>query len=133
MNDVFCMFYDDELEQDVPLEPANIAQAVAVFTKFLWKNEQAESVMKMLIYKTTDACDPTLFISCLEEGMWCLDISLYQRRRFLGPFFRKNIHRSFMDLNKVESEKLIHAFCTLPASQLTILLEKNESGLLVSY
>jgi hypothetical protein len=133
MNDVFCMFYDDELDQDVPLEPANIAEAVAVFTKFNWKNEQAESVMKLLIYRSTDVGDPSLFISCLEEGMWCLDISLYQRRRYLGPFFKKNIHRSFMDLSQHESETLIRLFCTAPVPELTTFLEKNESGPVVSY
>jgi len=133
MNDVFCMFYDDELDQDVPLELANIVEAISAFTQFKWKNEQAESAMKLLIYRTTDDADPSLFISCLEPGMWCLDISLYQRRRYLGPFFKKNIYRGFMDLSQAESEKLIRLFCTAKVPELTAFLEKNESGTTVNY
>jgi len=133
MNDVFCMFYDDELDQDVPFEPANIVEAISAFTQFKWKNEQEESAMKLLIYRTTDDADPSLFISCLEQGMWCLDISLYQRRRYLGPFFKKNIYRGFMDLSQIESEKLIRLFCTAKVPELTAFLEKNESGTVVNY
>ncbi len=128
MDDIFCLYFDEEIDQGIPSQPENIDEAIASFRKFNWQNEKAESAMKMLVFKSTDASEPAIFISSLTKDKWCVDTSILKRRPYLGPFFKKNIFRTFIDISRADTEKVLRELYTCSVSEFTALLERNESG-----
>jgi len=128
MDDVYCLFFDEEIDQDMPLQPESAEEVVSVFRNFQWQSKSAESAMKLLVFKSSDASDPSLFISCLEKNKWCVDTSILKRRPYLGPFFKKTIFRTFIDLSKSDTEELLRIFYASSVGEFTALLENNESG-----
>ncbi|MFT4907912.1 MAG: hypothetical protein ACI978_001998 [Oleispira sp.] len=50
MEEIFCSYYDEEMEHDVPLQP-NLTEAISFFKNFVWENNNKDSTMKMLIFK----------------------------------------------------------------------------------
>ncbi|MBL4797931.1 MAG: hypothetical protein JKY50_11000 [Oleispira sp.] len=128
MDDIYCLFFDEEIDQDLPSQPENSEEAISIFRKFQWQNKHAESTMKLLIFKSSDGSDPSVFISCLTKDKWCVDTSILKRRQYLGPFFRKTIFRTFIDLGKSEVEELLRSFYGSSPGEFIALLERNESG-----
>jgi hypothetical protein len=101
---VFCGYLDEEMDQDVPLTPT-LAEAISFFRNFIWENEKSESSMKILSFTILD--EAYLQISTLTENLWCVTASVSTRRRFLGPFFKRESFRIFLDINASETEDII--------------------------
>jgi hypothetical protein len=101
---VFCGYLDEEMDQDVPLTPT-LAEAISFFRNFIWENEKSESSMKILSFTILD--EAYLQISTLTENLWCVTASVSTRRRFLGPFFKRESFRIFLDINASETENII--------------------------
>jgi hypothetical protein len=101
---VFCGYLDEEMDQDVPLTPT-LAEAISFFRNFIWENEKSESSMKILSFTILD--EAYLQISTLTENLWCVTASVSNRRRFLGPFFKRESFRIFLDINASETEDII--------------------------
>ena len=64
MKGIYCGYYDEEMEQDVPLQPS-LTEAISFFKSFIWENESAESSMKVIILQIPDMDDDSLQISTL--------------------------------------------------------------------
>jgi hypothetical protein len=92
------------MDQDVPLTPT-LAEAISFFRNFIWENEKSESSMKILSFTILD--EAYLQISTLTENLWCVTASVSTRRRFLGPFFKRESFRIFLDINASETENII--------------------------
>lgn len=125
MDGIFCGYFDEEMEHDVPLQP-NLAEAISLFKSFDWKNKKLESAMKVLIFQIPDADDASLQISSLENNKWCVSAKVSNRRRFFGPFFKRDIFRIFIDFNKLATENLIRQFYQSSLSEFTALLKSGE-------
>lgn len=125
MDGIFCGYYDEEMEQDVPLQP-NLTEAISFFKNFIWENKNNESTMKVLLLQVPEADDTSLQISSLEKNKWCVSAKVSNRRRFLGPFFKRETFKIFIDKNELETEKLIRLFYKSTLSEFTELLKNNE-------
>ena len=101
---IFCGYFDEEMDQDVPLTPT-LVEATSFFRNFIWKNEKTESSMKILSFTILN--EGYLQISKLTENSWCLTASVSTRRRFFGPFFKRESFRIFLDINASETENII--------------------------
>lgn len=126
MENVFCGYYDEETEQDVPLQP-NISEAITFFNNFIWENENSESAMKILFFQALGDNEASLQISCLEKSLWCISTSVSIRRRFLGPFFKRNTFKIFIDKNENETENIIRLFYDSSPHKFAAFL-KNSKG-----
>ena len=126
MENIFCGYYDEEAEQDVPLQP-NISEAITFFKGFIWGNESSESAMKILFFQSLGDNEASLQISCLEKSLWCISTSVSIRRRFLGPFFKRNTFKIFIDKNEDETENIIRLFYDSSPHEFAAFL-KNSKG-----
>jgi len=122
MQGVFCGYYDEEMEQDVPLQPS-LNEAILFFRNFKWENERAESTMKILMFQAPDKGDASLHLSSLEKDKWCISARVFNRRKFLGPFFKRDTFNLFIDKNAIDTEELIRLFYQKTLPELTALLE----------
>jgi len=125
MQGVFCGYYDEEMEQDVPLQPS-LNEAILFFRNFKWENERAESTMKILMFQAPNKGDASLHLSSLEKDKWCVSARVFNRRKFLGPFFKRDAFNLFIDKNAIETEELIRLFYQKSLPELTALIEANE-------
>ena len=125
MNGIFCGYYDQEMEQDVPLQPT-LNEALHFFRNFQWENKQPTSMMKMLMLQIPELDDTSLQISSLEKDKWIISAKVSQRRRFLGPFFKQDVFSLFMDKNALETENLIRDFYQHSLSEFIQLLKDNN-------
>lgn len=125
MEDVFCSYYDEEMEQDVPMQP-NLAEVILFFRGFVWQNKNKDSTMKMLILQTAGGDDASLFISSLEKNKWEVGAMASTKRRFLGPFFKRVTSESFVDKTEAEIIELITFFYQKTLSEFITLLKNNE-------
>ncbi len=123
IHSVFCGYLDEEIEQDVPLNPT-LAEAISFFHSFIWENEKSESSMKMLNFIIPDKA--YLNISSLIEDSWCVTASVSTRRRFLGPFFKRESFRIFLDINATETENLMRLFYQDDLNELDELLKIRD-------
>ena len=126
MENIFCGYYDEETEQDVPLQP-NISEATTFFKSFIWENENSESAMKILFFQALGDNEASLQISCLEKSLWCISTSVSIRRRFLGPFVKRNTFKIFIDKNEDETENIIRLFYDSSPHKFAAYL-KNSKG-----
>ena len=126
MENIFCGYYDEEAEQDVPLQP-NISEAITFFKGFIWGNESSESAMKILFFQALGDNEASLQISCLEKKLWCISASASIRRRFLGPFFKRSTFKIFIDKNEDETENIIRLFYDSSPHEFAAFL-KNSKG-----
>ncbi|MEL0603448.1 hypothetical protein [Pseudoalteromonas undina] len=126
MENIFCGYYDEEAEQDVPLQP-NISEAITFFKGFIWGNESSESAMKILFFQSLGDNEASLQISCLEKKFWCISASASIRRRFLGPFFKRSTFKIFIDKNEDETENIIRLFYDSSPHEFAAFL-KNSKG-----
>lgn len=124
MEGIFCGYYDEEMEQDVPLQPT-LDEAVLFFKKFHWENQQKASAMKILMFQIPDANEAFMHLSCLEKNKWCISANVSHPRRFLGPFFKRDTFHIFIDKNALETEELIRLFYQNTVSEFTILLKNS--------
>lgn len=120
---VFCGYLDEEMDQDVPLTPT-LAEAISFFRNFIWENEKLESSMKILSFTILD--EAYLQISTLTENLWCVTASVSTRRRFLGPFFKRESFRIFLDINASETEKIIRLLYQDSLDELNELLKIRD-------
>ncbi|MEG3756960.1 hypothetical protein V5096_03275 [Pseudoalteromonas carrageenovora] len=126
MENIFCGYYDEEAEQDVPLQP-NISEAITFFKDFIWENKSSESAMKILFFQALGGNEASLQISCLEKKLWCISTSVSIRRRFLGPFFKRSTFKIFIDKNEDETENIIRLFYDSSPHEFAAFL-KNSKG-----
>ena len=126
MENIFCGYYDEETEQDVPLQP-NISEATTFFKSFIWENENSESAMKILFFQALGDNEASLQISWLEKSLWCISTSVSIRRRFLGSFFKRNTFKIFIDKNEDETENIIRLFYDSSPHKFAAFL-KNSKG-----
>jgi hypothetical protein len=124
MDGIYCGYYDEELDQDVPVQPT-LDEALLLFNKFHWKNESKESAMKALMFQIPD--EAFMIITNLEKNMWHVSASVSNRRRFLGPYFKKKTFRIFLDTNAIDTEELLRLFYKSTLSEFTDLLKNNPS------
>jgi len=122
MQGIFCGYYDEEIEQDVPLQPS-LNEAILFFRNFKWENEREESTMKILMFQVPDKGDASLHLSSLEKDKWCISARVFNRRKFLGPFFKRDTFNLFIDKNAIDTEELIRLFYQKTLPELTALLE----------
>ncbi|MFT4764539.1 MAG: hypothetical protein ACI9OH_001634 [Oleispira sp.] len=120
---VFCGYLDEEMDQDVPLTPT-LAEAISFFRNFIWENEKSESSMKILSFTILD--EAYLQISTLTENLWCVTASVSTRRRFLGPFFKRESFRIFLDINASETENIIRLLYQDSLDELNELLKIRD-------
>ncbi|MFT4908404.1 MAG: hypothetical protein ACI978_002495 [Oleispira sp.] len=120
---VFCGYLDEEMDQDVPLTPT-LAEAISFFRNFIWENEKSESSMKILSFTILD--EAYLQISTLTENLWCVTASVSTRRRFLGPFFKRESFRIFLDINASETENIIRLLYQDNLNELNELLKIRD-------
>ncbi len=125
MNQIFCGYYDEEMEQDVPLEPT-LDEAVSFFENFIWENKNSASALKIIFFQTSKADDAALQISYLAKNAWSISASASKRRRFLGPFFKRNIFKIFLDKNKLETKNIIRALYQNTSNDFVQYLECSE-------
>jgi hypothetical protein len=125
MDQVFCGYYDEEMEQDVPLQP-NLDEAITFFKNFIWDNKNVESAMKILFFQTPEDDEASLQISSLEKNQWCVSANVSKRRRFLGPFFKRDTFKIFIDKNKLETENIIRLFYQNSSNEFTTYLQCSE-------
>jgi len=124
MQGVFCGYYDEEMEQDVPLQPS-LNEAILFFRNFKWENERAESTMKILMFQAPDKGDASLHLSSLEKDKWCVSAQVFNRRKFLGAFLKRDTFNLFIDQNTIETEELIRLFYQNSLSEFTAFLEAS--------
>jgi hypothetical protein len=120
---VFCGYLDEEMDQDVPLTPT-LTEAISFFRNFIWENEKPESSMKILSFTILD--EAYLQISTLTENLWCVTASVSTRRRFLGPFFKRESFRIFLDINASETENIIRLLYQDCLNELNELLKIRD-------
>ncbi|CAM4269813.1 hypothetical protein [Pseudoalteromonas ostreae] len=125
MKGIYCGYYDEEMEQDVPLQPS-LTEAVSFFKSFIWENKSEESSMKVIILQIPDMDDASLQISTLEENKWCISAHVSNRRRFLGPFFKRNTFKIFIDKNELETIEIITSFYQNTLEEFTALLKSSK-------
>jgi len=125
MQGIFCGYYDEEIEQDVPLQPS-LNEAILFFRNFKWENEREESTMKILMFQAPGKGDASLHLSSLEKDKWCISARVFNRRKFLGAFFKRDAFNLFIDKNAIETEELIRLFYQKSLPELTALIEANE-------
>ena len=125
MEEIFCSYYDEEIEQDVPLQP-DLAEAISFFKNFIWENKNEESTMKMLILQATGSDEASLFISSINKGKWEIGATASTRRRFFGPFFKRVTSKSFIDKTETETIELISIFYQKTLADFIALLQKNS-------
>ncbi|MEL0647060.1 hypothetical protein V6248_06465 [Pseudoalteromonas agarivorans] len=125
MENIFCGYYDEEMEQDVPLQP-NISEAITFFKDFIWENKNSESAMKILFLQALGDNEASLQISCLEKKLWCISTSVSIRRRFLGPFLKRNTFKVFIDKNEGETENIIRKFYESSPDEFVEFLKSSE-------
>lgn len=125
MEEIFCSYYDEEMEHDVPLQP-NLTEAISFFKNFVWENNNKDSTMKMLIFQTSGGYDASLFISSLNKNKWEVGATVSTRRRFLGPFFKRVTFESFIDKTEVEAIELISSFYQKTSTEFIALLKNNK-------
>ncbi|MBY6210603.1 hypothetical protein KUV95_03500 [Microbulbifer agarilyticus] len=109
MKRIFCAYYDEESEQDVPLQPT-LNEAVSLFRRFNWENFKEESTLKSLVFQAQTSETSSLSISRVDESNWCVSASASNRRRFLGPFFKQHEFSLFLDKGADEVEELLRIF-----------------------
>ncbi|TMO81250.1 hypothetical protein CWC16_04360 [Pseudoalteromonas sp. S3776] len=126
MENIFCGYYDEEMEQDVPLQP-NISEAITFFKDFIWENKNSESAMKILFLQALGDNEASLQISCLEKKLWCISTSVSIRRRFLGPFLKRNTFKVFIDKNEGGTENIIRKFYESSPNEFAEFLKSSES------
>ncbi|UJF21656.1 hypothetical protein [Shewanella sp. OMA3-2] len=124
MDGIFCGYYDEEIDQDVPMQPT-LDEALLLFKKFHWENEKTQSAMKVLMLQIPD--DASMHVSCLEKNKWCITANVSNRRRFFGPFFKRDTFHIFIDKNAIETEELIRLFYRNTLSEFTDLLKSSSS------
>ena len=120
---VFCGYLDEEMEQDVPLTPT-LEEAISFFQNFIWENKNEESSMKMLNFAISN--NAYLNISSFIENSWCVTASISTRRRFLGPFFKRQSFRIFLDINASEIEDIIRLFYQDSLDELDKILQMRD-------
>ncbi|WP_028869566.1 hypothetical protein [Psychromonas arctica] len=125
MEGIFCGYYDQEMEQDVPLQPT-LDEALTFFRHFHWQNQQQTSSMKILIFQIPESDEASLHISSLETGKWMISAKVSQRRRFLGPFFKRDTFSLFDDKNAIETEALIKDFYQCSLNEFSQRLKSNN-------
>lgn len=125
MKEIFCSYYDEEIEQDVPVQP-DLAEAILFFKDFIWENQNEESTMKMLILQATGSEEASLFISSINKGKWQIGATASTRRRFLGPFFKRVTYESFIDKTETETIEFISIFYQKTLADFIALLQKNS-------
>jgi hypothetical protein len=125
MEGIFCGYYDEEMEQDVLSQP-NLTEAVSFFRNFVWENKKKESAMKVLIFQIPSADGSSLQISKLDKNNWCVSAKVTNRRRFFGPYFKRDTFEIFIDKSEAETENLICLFYQNTLSEFTELLENNQ-------
>ena len=125
MENIFCGYYDEEMEQDVPLQP-NISEAITFFKDFIWENKNSESAMKILFLQALGDNEASLQISCLEKKLWCISTNVSIRRRFLGPFLKRNTFKVFIDKNEGETENIIRKFYESSPDEFAEFLKSSE-------
>ncbi len=103
----------------------NLDEAILFFNSFHWENEKEESVMKVLMFQSPSANDSSIQISSLEKGKWDVSVKVSNRRRFLGPFLKRDTFKIFIDKNKRETEKLIRLFYQSTLSEFTAILKSS--------
>jgi len=124
MENVFCSYYDEEIDQDVPLQP-NLAEAISFFKGFIWENKNESSTMKMLILQVSGADDASLFISSTIKGKCEIGATASTRRRFFGPFFKRVTSESFIDKTEAEIIEFISFFYQKTLAEFITLLSNN--------
>jgi hypothetical protein len=120
---VFCGYLDEDIDQDVPLTPT-LAEAISFFRNFIWENEKSESSMKILSFTILN--ESYLQISTLIENLWCITASVSTRRRFFGPFFKRESFRIFIDINASETENIIRLLYQDSLDELDELLKIRD-------
>ncbi|GAB1621135.1 hypothetical protein AAOGI_11850 [Agarivorans albus] len=130
MNTVYCMYYDEELDQDVPLQPT-LKEAIAFFKSFKWENMNEDSAMKILSLRIIGGEESSLIISQLEKDSWEVSAHSKRRRAYCGPFFKRESQELFFDISKQEVERLITALYQLSIPEFSALLTENNQSLLV--
>ncbi len=126
MEGIVCGFYDEETDYDIPLNPDRAA-AVEAFRNFKWENNEGGPANKALFFQAADDNNSSMLISSLEHGKWAVSATAVNRRRFFGPFFKKNTINIFLDLDKSATEALIEIFFTQSREEFTNFLEKSDS------
>lgn len=122
MDQIYCCYYDEEMEQDVPLQP-NADEAILFFKNFIWENEDIASTMKTLSFQAPEDEQASLLINSLEKNKWCIYAQVSIKRRFLGPFFKRNISKIFIDEDELETEKIIRLFYENTPDEFTKFLQ----------
>ncbi|WP_043319359.1 hypothetical protein [Microbulbifer sp. HZ11] len=124
MNLVYCGYYDEEAEQNIPAKPT-MEEAICLYKSFQWENKEEESSQKLLIFQTGEFNESSLSISKFDEGAWCISASTSRRRRFFGPFFKINTFRVFIDKNVAEVERILRLFYESSTSEFAEFLKSN--------
>lgn len=125
MEGIFCSYYDEEAEQNIPIKPT-LDEAVSLFRSFQWENYKEDSSSKLLIFQSHKFDEASLSISSFDEGAWCISAATSKRRRFFGPFFKVNTFGIFIDKTSVEVENILRLFYENSVSEFSALLKSSS-------
>lgn len=108
MDNIYCGYFDEELDQVVPIQPT-VNEAVDAFRNFIWKNEKAESHPKMLIFSLHPDKTGMQILVC-EGETWFVSALAATKRPYFGTFFKKETFHVFTDQTKTQTEEIIRLF-----------------------
>lgn len=106
MNVIYCAYLDQEGEQDVAPQP-DLSEAITIFRTFNWQNEQPDSAVKLLIFRGVNDETPFCTLFTFFDHRWSAHISIRQRRRFLGPLFKRSRFCALDELDAAEVESFL--------------------------
>ena len=110
MENIWCMYHDDTGDQDMTIEPT-LDEALANFERFDWGNGEVGIGIKVLYFGIPNDSEPSIMITNNPlEPTWCVTTSMRIRRRFCGPFFKKIVTKTLMDIDRQAVNAVIRRF-----------------------
>lgn len=115
MKKIYCGYLDLEVEEDyydAPFEPT-LEEAISFFNRFGWTQKKSEFGGKSLAFQTDDGSMLTILkfgVGDLTNSGWDISALSYKKRKFLGPFFKKEASMLLSDSSKQQVEKWLEIF-----------------------
>ncbi|RKF20272.1 hypothetical protein DBZ36_07470 [Alginatibacterium sediminis] len=125
MDDIYCAYFDEEIDQDVPSQPT-LDEALNLLHSFNWSKANSESAMKALMFQFGSTDNVLLSISKPQTELWICSMTVVKRRAFCGPFFRRKHYSVLIDITSAEVEEIVRLIYTTNLQTITEFVNQAE-------